>query len=201
MKKLILVALMAMGTSFVQAQTKGTNTLGFGVNLFTSKNSSDNETQLDQKSTNESYSLSFGHFLKENQKLSLNLSHQSQSYNTDNKIKGYGIGLSYQKYYPIFKSFYAFAGGGGNYMFMKDTRSTSDSKWRSNNYSANAFGGLSWFVSKRIALEVDLLSVGAQFGSSKSTGSNSSSSSKFTAFNFSTAGAAGNYGFRVHILF
>ena len=201
MIKMLLIAFMAMGVLFAQAQTKGTNTLGLGVNLFTSKSNYNDQTQSDQKSTSQAYNLSFGHFFKDNQKLSLNLQHQRQSYNNVENVKGYGVGLSYQKYYPIFKSFYGFAGGSGGYMFSKNTQNNGDVGWKSDTYSAAAFGGLSWFVSKRIALEVDLLSVGSHFGTTKNTGSGSGNSSKFTAFNLSTAGAAGNFGFRVHILF
>lgn len=201
MKKLILIALMAMGIFFAQAQTKGTNTVGLGVSLFTSKNNYDNQTQANQKSNSQAYSLSYGHFFSDNQKMSLDLDYQRQTYNNIENVKGYGLGLSYQKYYPIFKSFYGFAGGRGNYMYSKNTQNSGDFGYKSDTYSAAAFGGLSWFVSKRIALEVDLLSVGVHLGTNKSTGSNTNSSSKFTAFSLSTAGAAGNFGFKVHILF
>ena len=201
MKNFLLIALMAMGTFFAQAQTKGTNTVGLGVSLFTSKNNYDNQAQADQKSNSQAYGLSFGHFFKDNQKLSLNLDYQRQTFNNVENTRGYGVGLSYQKYYPIFKSFYGFAGGSGGYMFSKNTQNNGDVGWKSDTYSAAAFGGLSWFVSKRIALEADLLSVGVHLGTNKSTGSNTNSSSKFTAFSLSTAGTAGNLGFKVHILF
>lgn len=201
MIKLLLIALMAMGTLYVQAQTKRTNTVGIGVNIFTYKNNYNSQTQANQKSINQEYSLSFGHFFADNQKLSLSLQHQRQSYNGSERIKGYGLGLGYQKYYPIFKSFYAFAGGKGSYLYSKGTENSGEAVLKSDNYSATAFGGLSWFVSKRIALEADLLSVGATYGTSKITGSGLNSTSKLTAFNLSTAGSAGNFGFRVHILF
>ena len=204
MKKMLLIALLAMGTSLAHAQTKGTNTVGLGVNLFTGKSNYDNQPQANQKSTSQAYSLSYGYFFKDNQKLNLNLQYERQSYTSD-KSNGYGVGLSYQKYYPLFKSFYAVAGGGGNYMYSKSSNTTIDnnnySERRSDSYSVAAVGGLSWFVSKRIALEVNLLSIGAGYVTSKSTGYNSNSSSRFTAFNLSTAGVAGNLGFKVHILF
>jgi hypothetical protein len=195
MKKLILIAIMAMGAFFAQAQTKGMNTVGLGMSLYTSKNNS-NQNQSDQKSTNQAYSLSFGHFIKDNQKLSLELQLQRQN-NDNNHTNGYGVGLNYQKYYPLFKGLYAFAGGGGDYFNSKSSYETGDSGYKSHSYSASAFGGLSWFASKRIAIEADLFSVGAQFGTSKNN-FGPSTSSKFTAFYLSTASSAG---IRVHILF
>ncbi|HYK77166.1 MAG TPA: hypothetical protein VEV16_09320, partial [Daejeonella sp.] len=76
--------------------------------------------------------------------------------------------------------------------------------YTTNNYSVGAFGGLSFFISKRFAFEADLLS--ANVGYSKSTNKQSDPlQGKFktetTSFNLSTSGSINNLGFKIYFLF
>lgn len=66
-------------------------------------------------------------------------------------------------------------------------------------------GGLTWFVSKRFALETNLLSASATYAKSERTGTTNVNSSgyknTYSNFNLSSTGAISNLGFKVYILF
>ncbi|MDB5013849.1 MAG: hypothetical protein JWQ25_2051 [Daejeonella sp.] len=208
MKKLLLIALMAMGTFFVQAQTKGTNTLGLGVNVNTTK--SEATGQVDNEQKNSFYNLGYGHFIKDNERIGINFTYgkakNSGSEFYSNTAKSYGGNVTYQKYYSLIKKFYAFGGGRAGYSINNSDADNSNSgqSFKDNQYSIGAYGGVTWFVSKRFALEADLLSADVSYSKLKynSAQQNGSASSRTTTnFNLTTAGAINNLGFKIYLLF
>lgn len=208
MKKLILIALMAMGTFFAQAQTKGTNTIGLGVNVSTSKMDGTGQNNNEQK--NRAFSLGYGHFIKDNERIGINFSYakyeQTGMSTMNNIVKSYGGSLTYQKYYPLFKKLYAFAGGRGGYTYSSNDYNTSNygQGVKENFYNIGAYGGVTWFVSKRFAFEADLLTADVTYSKAKYNSSETNSASTFrttTNFNLSTGGAINNLGFKIYFLF
>jgi len=205
---MLLIALLAMGALFAQAQTKGTNTLGLGVSVSTSKMDGAGQTSDEQK--NRVLSLGYGHFIKDNERIGINLSYgkfdNTLSGNYRNTVKSYGGTLTYQKYYPLFKKLYAFGGGRGGYNNSSDNynNSTSGQGYKENLYNLGAYGGVTWFVSKRFAFEADLLSADIFYRKTKynSSEANGTSNSRTTTnFNLSTTGAINNLGFKIYFLF
>ena len=208
MKKMLLIALLAMGALFAQAQTKGTNTLGLGVNVSTSKMDGSGQTNNEQK--NRAFSLGYGHFIKDNERIGINFSYgkyeQNGSATSINTVKSYGGSLTYQKYYPLFKKLYAFAGGRGGYSNSSNdyNNSTYGQGNKDNLYTLGAYGGVTWFVSKRFAFEADLLAADIFYRKTKynSSEANETSNSRTTTdFNLSTSGAINNLGFKIYFLF
>ena len=124
MKKNLFIILLLAGFSIASAQTKGTNTLGLGVNIQTQKGSV-NSSSGDQgnEQTNRFFNLGYGHFVKDNVRLGIDLSYGKADYtfsNTQNSAQNfYGGRISYQKYYPLLKKFYAFGGGRAGYEYSK----------------------------------------------------------------------------------
>jgi hypothetical protein len=124
--------------------------------------------------------------------------------------KTYGGSLNYQQYFPIIKKLFAFAGGKAGYAHTKYEQSSVNniggsnvSTGNSNQYSVGAYGGVTWFINKRFALETSLLSADIVYGQSKQSESqfNTSSEQKVTSFNLNTSGLINNLGFKIYILF
>lgn len=209
MKKYLFVAILATATCFVQAQTKGSNTIGLGIGLqklkieqFPSSNSSD----IDQQTTG--ISVSYGGFIKQNNKLGIDLLYGDSKLNAttqDLSTKIYGGKLTYQKYFQLVKTFYAFGGGRGGYNYSEGRMQQEDYLSDFSNYvsTLGAYGGVSWFLSKRFALEADLLSADIGYNKSinNSVGTNGTFKTTSGSFNLNSAGAINNLAFKIHFLF
>lgn len=203
----IMAALCAIAFT-ANAQTKGTNTLGFGVN-FNSNKSASPQTENEQK--NNAYSLGYGHFIKENAKITVELSYGESKFTNGNSVqnqKDYGGLIGYQKYFPLVKTFYVFAGARAGYTYgsgeSKSINSSSSSINKFNSYNLRAAGGLAWFVSKSFALETDLLSAGATYMKNTQNGADGSTynyTNTSKSFNLSNGGLFNNLGFKVYLLF
>ena len=209
MKKFLLLAVLATGSLLVQAQTKGTNALGLGLNFQSQK--TDNDSQINPY-TNEQkgavFNLAYGYFLKDNERIGINLGfgkYDSNSSGFNSKV--YNGSLRYQKYYPLFKKLHAFGGGniGYSHVNTNNQSGTFFADYLTNSYSLGANGGVAWFLSRRLAFEADLLS--ANIGYSKTTNkesdplSGSNWKTTETSFNLSTEGAINNLGFKIYFLF
>lgn len=204
-KAIILAASLCAIAFTSNAQTKGTNTLGFGVNASTIKSSfNGSETKTN------AYSIGYGNFIKDNTKIGFDLNYSklknSQApYTTD--FENYGGNLTYQKYFPLVKTLFAYAGGRGGYAYGKQENNgpTQLSTFATNTYTVGAFGGITWFLSKRFAFETSLLSADAVYSKTKqienSLGNGINYDSKQTSFNLNSEGFINNLGFKIYILF
>jgi len=211
MKKRLLVTAMAVGISLCGfAQTKGTNALSFGVNSTKNKLSGNN---YENESKNNSFTLGYGFFFKDNEKIGLDLTYglnKNSSGNTSSqKQKSYGGNLSYQRYFPLVKSLFAYAGGKAGYTYSKNDSQYSNTypqvtSYTSNQYAVGAYGGITWFVSKRFALETSLLSADITYSKTEQnevSSNNFFTKSEYTSFNLSSQGFINNLGFKIYILF
>jgi len=209
MKKQLLFTALAVGISLCGfAQTKGTNALSFGVNVMSNKNTT---TNYENKNETNSFSLGYGYFFKDNRKLGLDLSYGLNKYNATNsieqKVKSYGGSVSYQHYFPLVKTLFAYAGGRAGYLHSKNDNTPQDYtpfNSTSNQYNIGAYGGITWFVSKRFALETSLLTADIVYNKSKTEELNDTgfySKSENTSFNLSSQGFINNLGFKIYILF
>ncbi|WP_316736630.1 outer membrane beta-barrel protein [Pedobacter aquatilis] len=209
MKKQLLITMMAVLclSATAIAQTKGTNALSFGVNVNSSKSIFNNVEQSESKYN--LFTLGYGYFFKDNSKIGLELTYGENKISGNSMqtygYKNYGGNLSYQKYFPLFKTLYAYAGGKGSYIHGTQTnpQNTSPIEYKGNTYSLGAYGGITWFLSKRFALETSLLSADVAYSSSETTDMafSSTSKSKQTSFNLSSQGFINNLGFKIYILF
>jgi len=197
MKKLILLFIGCVALLSASAQTKGTNTLGAG---FISSTYDDNSNGIERSTY--AGSLGYGHFIKDNLRLGITGSYGYSKYENspggENTLRSTGAGLSLQKYFPLVKKFYAFAGANGLYERRK-TEGNGSTQSRGNGYFLGASGGASYFLSKRFALEVDVLSAGLNYTKEKHT--NNSTAYTSSNFSLSTTGNVTNLGFRVYLLF
>ncbi|SDH65205.1 Outer membrane protein beta-barrel domain-containing protein [Pedobacter terrae] len=212
MKKQLLVTAMAVGISLCGfAQTKGTNAVSFGVNSTTNKVTVNN---YENKVKNNSFTLGYGYFFKDNNKIGLDLTYgrNKNTYNNNmnnDELKSYGGNLSYQRYFPLVKTLFAYAGGKAGYTYGKNnsqsfTTSTQTTSYTSNQYAVGAYGGITWFVSKRFALETSLLSADITYSKTEQNEVNFNSyvtKSEYTSFNLSSQGFINNLGFKIYILF
>lgn len=211
MKKQLLVTAMAVGISLCGfAQTKGTNAVSFGINSSTNKLSGNN---YENKVKNNSFTLGYGYFFKDNNKIGLDLTYglNKNTYNNTNnqEQKSYGGNLSYQRYFPLVKTLFAYAGGKAGYTYSKNDSKYSNTypqvtSYISNQYTVGAYGGITWFVSKRFALETSLLSADFIYSKTEQNevdANNYFTKSEFTSFNLSSQGFINNLGFKIYILF
>nr|WP_121272406.1 outer membrane beta-barrel protein [Pedobacter schmidteae] len=211
MKKHLLTAVAVMAALCGYAQTKGTSALGFGITSQNYKYETTNGSTV-TKSENKynSYSLSYGYFIQDNAKLGIELNYGDRNDDfvanvSGSKTKQYGASVNYQHYYPLIKKLYAYAGGAIGYGYSKsETGNNNSNDNRTDFYSAGVQGGLTWFVSKRFALETSLLSANATYAKSENTGTmggNIGYKNTSSNFNLSSTGAISNLGFKVYILF
>jgi len=212
MKKQLLLTAMAVGlTLSAFSQTQGTNALSFGVNSTTNKQTgTTNNNNFESKSTNNSFTLGYGYFFKDNDKIGLDLTYGLNKFNSGSQEqKSYGGNLSYQHYFPLIKTLYAYAGGKGAYTYSHisnspEPNSTQSSNYKSNQYSIGAYGGITWFLSKRFALETSLLSADVVYSKSKQSqvdNYNYYYQTENTSFNLTSQGFINNLGFKIYILF
>lgn len=213
MKKKLLTALAVAASLCGYAQTKGTSALGFGITSQTYKSKYDggvSKQDVTEQKFN-SYGLSYGLFIKDNTKLGIELNYGTQNdgfvaHVSGSKTKTYGGGVNYQYYYPLVQRLYAYAGGRLGYSYAKgETAYQNYAVQKNNEYSAGVYGGVTWFVSKRFALETNLLSANGTYSKSKRestpTYPNSAYESTTNTFNLSSTGSLSNLGFKVYILF
>ena len=212
MKKRFLTAAAVLFSMYGYGQTQGTSALSLGISSSTQE-VNNNALVADQKSkmTYANFRLGYGLFVKDNNKVGLDLIYNRSkndyygSYDS-REDKGYGAAINYQRYFPIIKTFYAYAGASAQYIHSKgETVSPNafDRNSYSDNYSLTANGGLSWFMSKRWALETSLISTGVYYGRTEfdETAQDQSYSSKNTNFSLSTDGLLNNLGFKVYFMF
>ncbi len=200
--RLLIMGVLCAIAFATNAQTKGTNTLGFGVNLSTSKPIENVEVQ------NNNFSIGYGQFIKDNVKIGFDLNYGNYEYQSsgiNQKNYTYGGNLNYQKYYPLVKNLFVYAGGRAGYAnsILKSDQGLSLFKRTTNEFNIGAFGGLTWFLSKRFALETSLLSANASYQKIKENNSTTGSnfSSENTLFNLNTQGFINDLGFKIYILF
>ncbi len=211
MKKQLLITAMAVGISLCGfAQTKGTSALSFGVNSTKSKNSGNN---YETESKNNNFTLGYGYFFKDNDKIGLDLTYGINKFNPgsipNQEQKSYGGNLSYQHYFPLVKTLFAYAGGKAAYTYSKNKNlyegnNPQSSGLTSNQYAVGAYGGITWFVSKRFALETSLLSADVTYSKTEQNETNANNffiKSEYTSFNLSSQGFINNLGFKIYILF
>ncbi len=204
MKKFLFTVLVISAcTISINAQTKGTNAIGFG---FTSRQTkSENATNgFFNNSKNNFASLTYGRFIRDNTRVGITLGYNyyelRQSIEYDQTTRGYGAGLNYQKYYPLFKKFYAVVGGRGEYFYNKGEGSFGTStRSKQNHYNLGAYGSAAYFLSKHFTLEAKLLS--ADINYSKMDYDNDDLKQSETGFNLSSSGALNNLGFNIYFLF
>lgn len=211
MKKQLLLTAIAVGLSLCgYAQTKGTSTLGLGANVNTNKSSSNfGNSESINSNKNRYISLGYGYFIKDNTRIGLELSYgktttEQTANDYLNESKRYGGAISYQKYYPLIKTLYAYAGGRAGYARVQSTNQLSNtSTTEGNDYNLGAYGGITWFVSKRFAFETNLLSADVVYNTTNIKHNDGIYQSKndYTNFNLNTSGIINDLGFKIYLLF
>jgi hypothetical protein len=212
MKKHFLTAAAVLLSIYSYGQSKGTSTISLGFSSSTNEYKNEfYDTSQASKSKNTQLRIGYGLFVSDNNKLGVDLLYNkaNSTYTPGGEVreeKGYGLGINYQHYFPIVKTFYAFAGGSGEYSQTKgNTNSTNYTERDIKNYYASlaATGGLTWFISKRWALETSLISVGASYSKFEDfqTSNGQSYYNKTKSFSLSTAQTFNNLGFKVYLMF
>lgn len=208
MKRQILTAIAVMASLCGYAQTKGTSALGFGVNVTTDKTKTGISPETTQEIKNNNFSLGYGFFVKDNAKLGIELNYGNAKSNysagSQTEVKSYGGSVSYQQYYPLIKTLYAYAGGKVGYGQSKQESFNEPSigEVSGRQYSAGVYGGITWFVSRRFAFETSLLSASASYVTSKQKIADAGFyENKQTIFNLSSNGFINNLGFKIYLLF
>lgn len=213
MKKQLFTAAAVLLSLCGYAQTKGTSTLGLGFGTSTNNVNYTNPANQNSKSSNYNINLGYGFFIEDNTRIGIDLSYgQSKNErgdgNGESKAKTYGGTLSYQKYFPLVGKFYAYAGGQGSYSRYDSNQPNYISGTgykntvKGDQYGIGAFGGLSWFISKRWALETQLLSAGASYSKySQELNDVEFTSNKQTGFNMNTGGFFKDTSFKIYFMF
>jgi len=212
MKKLFFTATAVLLSLYGYGQTQGTSAASLGISSSTQEINY-NTSVADQRSkfSYANFRLGYGLFVKDNNKVGLDLIYnrsENDNYSSYDSFEnnGYGAAINYQRYFPLLKTFYAFAGASAQYIHSKTetrTQSTVITNGSGENYSLTANGGLSWFFTKRWALETSLISTGVLYAKTELDGTdqNQSSSAKNTSFSLSTDGLFNNLGFKVYFMF
>jgi len=207
MKRQLLTAMAVVLSVCGYAQTKGTNALGFGLGF--SSSDTKNATDINDRTSTDA-TLSYGHFIKDNTKLGINLVYgrsksESNGYVNTSKSDILGAFVGYQKYYPLVKTLNAFAAGSAGYINYKQSTFAGPQSYnnQTDEYSLGASGGLAWFFSKRFALETTVLNTNMSYSKTERTDQNSgnSSSTNTSNFNVSTQGSITELNFRIFLLF
>ncbi len=208
MKNKILTAIAVMASLCGYAQTKGTNALSLGVDVRTEKleqQTPDNEYNQESKTNN--YQLGYSFFIKDNAKLGINLlynRYESKAGEFSTKQDGYGGDVNYQHYYPIVKKLFVYAGGRAGYLYTETEYLNGNSQsLTGHHYKLGAYGGVTWFFSKRFALETSLLSANIDYATTKrkSNQDGYGVNVRSTNFNLSSQGFLNNLGFKIYLLF
>jgi len=212
MKKLFFTATAVLLSLYGYGQTQGTSAVSLGISSGTQENNY-NPSVADQtnKFSYANFRLGYGLFVKDNNKVGLDLIYNRVRNNgigayDSREDNGYGAAINYQRYFPLLKTFYAFAGGSAQYIHSKAEIHVPDAVNRNSfadSYSLTANGGLSWFFTKRWALETTLISTGLFYTKTEAdeTAQDQSYSSKNTSFSLSTDGLFNNLGFKVYFMF
>lgn len=205
--KLLIMAALCAIAFHANAQTKGTNAVSFGVTsqTITTANSITNGST---ENKNNLFTLGYGHFINDNSKIGLELTYGLSKYNNSSnslqEFKSFGANASYQKYYPIVKTLFAYAGGKGGYTSGKQSsNSINQSQTDREAYAVGAYGGLTWFVSKRFAFETNLLSANATYSIDKQKDNSTgyTNQTEITNFNLTSQGFINDLGFKIYLLF
>lgn len=194
------------GTFMVQAQIKGTNAIGLGLTFQTSETQSLN---WKGESKNAGMSIGYGYFFKENEKIGVNvfygLNKSTEAFGDATlnpsswRLNSYGGSFAYQKYFALVKKLYAFAGPRIGYNYAQNNNQLDGQKI--NTYSVGANGGVSWFFSKRFALEADLLAADISYTKSEQNSPTTAFKHTSTSFNLSSSGAFNGLGFKIYYIF
>lgn len=205
MKKLLLITLLTAASYWVHGQSKGTNSVGLGLhsqNQKTQMSAGGNEEILEQRSSG--FNLGYGHFIRDNQKIGFELFYgktvSEQGGTKFSPSNGYGGSLLYQKYYPVYKKFYAFGSGRTGFNYSDGNYNSSNQGFKTNTYQLGASGGIAWFLSRRFALESDLLSANIMYNKFEDK-SNGSFNGSTTTFTLNSSGAFNGLGFKIFLLF
>ena len=198
------------------AQTKGNNALGLGVFI-------DNQTREGSyvstyESKLRSYSLGYGVFTGVHDKIGMELTYGTQ--NSESKSlsdsgsskqdeKSYGGSLTYQHFYPLLKTLYAYAGGKAGYTYSEsrtlypDAGSNVGDNSINKFYTAGANGGITWFLSKSFAFEVNIFTLNATYNTTvqETLDGDVSLKSEGNGFTMNTQGVINNLGFKIFLLF
>lgn len=204
MKKYVLsAALLLCGALGAYAQTKGTNSIGLGIENSKNKHTLADGSTLENRYSN--YSLRYANFVKDNVKLGIGLSYGDGEQDDRSETKNYGASFLYQKYFPVYKKLYVFVGGEAGYSYTKANNFNyvggviMETQTKTNLYSLGAYGGASYFLGKHWELEARILNASAGYISSKN--SQAGYSQKNTNFSLKTTGAFTNLGFSINFLF
>lgn len=215
MKIKLLTALAVSLSLSGYAQIKGTSALSLGVNVSTNKTEyndvSGNITVPTSEYKSRSFTLGYGFFVKDNSKIGIELIYGKTKNTYDDIVIGskndtYGGNVSYQKYYPLLKGLYVYAGGKAGYSYSKFTNNNSDNisdVTKTDKYLVGAYGGITWFLSSRFAFETNLLSANIDYSKSEQNDSTNGYDykNKNTNFNLTTQGFIDNLGFKIYLLF
>jgi hypothetical protein len=199
-KFVLLAALLLSGALGAYAQTKGTNSLGLGLDFGNSETKINNDYQSNKSS---SIDLNYARFIKDNVKLGLGVSYGFGESGSSQETKSFGISALYQRYYPVYKKLYVFIGGDASYNNSKLTQQgysiLNNNVQRGNYYSAGVYGGASYFLGKHWELEARLLN--ATFGYAKNRTEEGDYYYEQKGFSLRTAGSFTNLGFNINFLF
>ncbi|WP_207427720.1 outer membrane beta-barrel protein [Pedobacter sp. SYSU D00535] len=199
MKNLFLTALFAACTFCANSQTKGTNAIGFGGGFHTQTPAGSR-----QESDGFNVSLNYGKFIRDNVKLRASAHYSKQDYESAiSKLQSnaYSISTGYGKYYPIVGKLLGFIEGSGGVLRAsreEEYNNSGSSTFKTNSYSLAANGGLGLFLSKRFAIETQLIGTELSLSSEKQVGGGRQTT---TSFNFSTTKYLDNLGFNIYFLF
>jgi len=152
-------------------------------------------------------------FTSDHSKIGFEVNYGNNSHNANGNFQGkgksYGGNLSYQHYYPLVKTLYAYAGGRAGYNYNKTSYNASGINTYNlqdqiaNQYNLGAYGGVTWFLSNRFAFETSLLSADMTYSSTEREEGNGSNgiNTKATTFSLNTQGFINNLGFKIYLLF
>lgn len=200
-KHFLLAALLLSGALGAYAQTKGTNSLGLGLDFGKSETRINNE---DQNTKGSNFSVNYARFIRDNVKLGVGVSYGFNENANYQEAKAFGVSALYQRYYPVYKKLYVFLGGDASYNNSKLTNESynvpNDNIQKANSYSLGAYGGVSYFLGKHWELEARVIN--ARFGYADLSNENGDAYQyKQKGFSLKTAGSFTNLGFNINFLF
>jgi hypothetical protein len=202
MKTYLLTFAIALISLTSIAQTKGTTMLGLGI--LTMKSKTDFQGTFENfSSTRNLVSLGFGGFIKDNVKIGVEGYYGNRKFEGSEDYKSYGGKLYYQRYFPLSNTLYAYAGGEGAYLNETlELEGGYPSLQEYQNFTLGAFGGITWFATRNLALETRLLSAGANYTILERQPTDPSSQrQEQRTFSLSSNGFINNLGFKVYFLF
>ena len=197
------------------AQMKGISALGLGVVIDNGRSEGVSVSTNEYKSR--SYSLGYGVFVSDHDKIGMELRYGtsknefkslSDSGGSEEDGESYGGSLTYQHFYPLLKTLYAYAGVNAGYTQRTSTATYFyDAPYTESEiaklHSAGAIGGVTWFMSKSFALEINIISLNATYTTSvrETDDGDFIRNSKSSGFNLTTQGSINNLGFKIFLLF